>query len=225
MRIRVVLSFALALGACGDFEMQSEWSEAGLEPFEGLEPRTIEGKDPPDPGPTPGSTKALVVNEVFFRVDGLAGDASRDGAGLANDRFLEIANVSTEPVSLEGVEIWEAHEPTARLRIDFNLSLGPGRAILVFGGSASISGGSVTCGAGLVVTNQDLRLDPTDSVRLVRGTEVLDEVAWTDSPANVSLTRIPDGTGPLVEHPPITDRTSIAHQWSPGCRSDGITEF
>lgn len=81
---------------------------------------------PPDPG-------ELVINELLVSPpEGAAGDANQDGVRDAyDDEFVELVNASDATISLEGIQLLSAGRPKHRFGPG---CLGPGQALLLFGG-------------------------------------------------------------------------------------------
>ncbi|HEX8354300.1 MAG TPA: lamin tail domain-containing protein, partial [Pyrinomonadaceae bacterium] len=88
----------------------------------------------------------LVINELLADVPpdnaGTArveGDANRDGARSADDdEFVELLNVSAEPVDLSGLQI--SDPGSVRFTFPARTTLDAGRAVLVFGGGSPPAG-------------------------------------------------------------------------------------
>lgn len=138
------------------------------------------------PGETPcapsGAAQAegLVITEILADPPpGLAGDANGDGErDPSGDEFVEIVNAGRTPVCLTGFALGDAEEPERHV-FPLGRALGPGRALVVFGGGVPTgrfgdaevqrsAGGLSLSNAGDVITLRD----PSDVV--VR------QVSWGD---------------------------------------------
>jgi hypothetical protein len=92
----------------------------------------------PGPGqrPAPPATGELVICEIHADPDPTLGDASGDGVRHAvADEFVELVNVSGHPLDLAGVTLADAVRP--RHVFQPGIVVAPGRAVVVFGGTAS----------------------------------------------------------------------------------------
>jgi hypothetical protein len=160
------------------------------------------------PAPVAGN---LVINEVAPNAGATAGDASCDGVSDATgDEFVEIVNVSSSVVDMMGVAIADLVQ--AR-HVFPAIDLGPGEAVLVFGGGTI--GGSTSaawCAGATPTTIGDARAftastgslglnNSNETVSLKLGATDLDTpFSYTSSTVATSFTRSPDGSGALVLH-------------------------
>ncbi|HKR00189.1 MAG TPA: lamin tail domain-containing protein [Pyrinomonadaceae bacterium] len=90
------------------------------------------------------ATDELVINEVFATpANGNAtSDANRDGdITNSRDEFVEILNVTTVPLDLSGLRLYDG-TTTARHLFPANTILQPGKAIVVFGGESGTAASS-----------------------------------------------------------------------------------
>jgi hypothetical protein len=152
----------------------------------------------------------LVINEVLYHPPtGDLGDANRDGlADPAQDEFVEIVNIGSQPADLAGMQLMDANR--TRFVFPEGTILAPNRAAVVFGGGdpnlfLSNFGGSLvfTTPAG-----DDLGLsDSNDTVTIATADHlVLTTMSYaTDSPG-MSLNLSPDQVCGLY----------FLHQWVAG---------
>jgi hypothetical protein len=90
----------------------------------------------PGERPAPPAAGELVITEIHADPDPTLGDASGDGVRHAvADEFVELVNVSGHPLDLAGVTLADAVRP--RHVFPPGGVLAPGRAVVVFGGTAS----------------------------------------------------------------------------------------
>jgi len=159
----------------------------------------------------------VIINEVLADPPmDLAGDANGDGVrSFADDEFVELVNVSAEPVDLSGYTISDG------LRVRFTFAAGAtvaaGAVVVVFGGgdvgsfSVATTGEVFACDAGLGLTNTG------DSVTLADADgNVVNEMTYGSEGGNDrSLVRAVDGDAEatFIAHPTI--------DYSPGFKSDG----
>jgi Lamin Tail Domain/IPT/TIG domain len=180
--------------------------------------RSLELSQPePDPG--------LVINEYLADPpEGPAGDANGDGLrDSTQDEFVEIVNVTSEPLPVGGFTISDA----AQVRFTFpqGTMLPTGEATVIFGGGIPVGPfGNASAnhlvfaigGAGLSLNNGG------DSIIVRDNTGV--EAARRDYPAgdgslNQSVTRSPDITGPFAPHSSVPG--SGGRLFSPGTLASG----
>ncbi len=162
----------------------------------------------------------------------LEGDANRDGVrNSADDEFVELVNMSPQPVDLSGVVI--ADMTSNRFTFPPNTILGGGRSVVVFGGGTPrvtdpAFGGStifVAPSLGLNDTGDTVRLKlPMDSVDIVITEILFGSGTPIPAPTNQSLTRSPDADidqpgGEFVGH--LVATNSADRIYSPGTRTDG----
>jgi cysteine-rich repeat protein len=129
----------------------------------------------------------LVINEILADPTGV--DSNCDGAfDAAQDELVELVNIADVPVDLSGVTLSDA----TGVRYTFGaMTLGAGRAVVVYGGGVSQCPDVV----GLVGAGLDLD-DAGDTVTVSTG----DSVNYGASSAGLSQTRDPDKYGPFVSH-------------------------
>jgi hypothetical protein len=135
----------------------------------------------------------LVINEALPSPHA---DWSQNGIpGELSDEWVEIANVGTEPLSLDGHFLASPASPGVP-RAGLAGTLEPGERLLVTGEAAldwQVEHGGVAGGLNLG--------DSGDEVALVHATaaglECVDALSWGTPGADVSVGRLPDGTGPL----------------------------
>ncbi len=145
--------------------------------------------------PGPGE---LVVNEVL--ADPPPGsDPNGDGtASTVNDEFVELLNLSAAELDLTGVTIDDAAADQAvRFTFPAGTTVGPGRAVLVFGGGDPALFGSFG-GSQAFRAPQGLGLNnagDTLSVRDAGGNLLVQATFGADGGEDQSLTLSPDGAG------------------------------
>jgi len=192
-----------------------------------------------DPGDSP-LAGAVIVNEVL--IDGTVDqDANGDGdIDATEDELLELVNVSTVAIDLAGFAIVETdHLSVPRHTFAAGSLLGPGDAIVIFGGGTPSAALEMTPHARFLVANaQDpafsngLNLDDRgDIVRLLdQELRVVFTFAYGDACAagpcwpaesDRSLTRDPDLTGGFVAHDEAPGAAGAV--LSPGTRLDGTS--
>ena len=186
----------------------------------------------------------LRINEVVYAPPpAVSGDANCSGERQANnDEFVELINVSAHPIELGGVSIWEENSwmsgggTTPRVVLAAEI-LGPGEALVVFGG-ARPSTSTVThpwCAvvtathlgdARAIAASMSLGLnDGGDSVFLTATNTpavLLDSISFgmTDAP-DQSFARSPEGTGAFAPFTTIADRATD-RLFSPGTLNSGL---
>ncbi len=152
----------------------------------------------------------VVINEVNFDpIAGSSTDAARDanGDGVtsgSSDEFVELFNSSRAPVDLSGYLLAEAtgilHEfPEGTI-------LPPGTALVIFAAAPTTDLGCPTAGANRGIPGSLGLNNGGDEVTLSNPAgSIVSSVSWTaDAPADQSLARSPDFSGPLVGHLGIT---------------------
>jgi hypothetical protein len=160
-----------------------------------LPPFPPEPPAPPAPvAPRPGD---LVLNEIHADPHLTQGDANGDGVVSSDgDEFVELVNVTGEPLALGGVTISDGL--AVRYTFPDAEVLSPGCAVVVFGGLVLNNGG--------------------DTVSIALGDTVLTSVTYgPEGGQDQSLTRAPDFTGDFVQH--LTANTEM--RFSPGRKADG----
>lgn len=153
------------------------------------------------------SPAKVIINEILANEPG----SNTDG------EFVELVNVGGTAASIAGWTISDATQ--VRHTFASGTTLQPGKAIVVFGGSASIPAGLTNAVAASTGT---LSLaNGGDSVILKNGTTTVDSYAYSSTLAGtdgVSMNRSPDtsATGSFVLH---TTLSSLSN--SPGTRVNG----
>lgn len=188
---------------------------------------------------TPPAVGDVVLNEINADVTSAAGsDANCDGSvSTTFDEFIEVVNVSAHPVEMLGVSLWDNTAFTGAAGIP-NYSfpsfvLGPGEAVVVFGGVLGTTGTAPWCtnldgahigdarafaGAAFQLNNSGT---PADTVRITAtpsntSAELQPAVAVPDT-TNQSYTRSPDITGGFVFDADATGQATD-RPFSPGTR-------
>jgi len=180
----------------------------------------------------------LIINEILFDPPtGAAGDASCNGTRATDDEFVELVNVSTKTLAMDGVSIWDSTNNTSigttrRYRFS-TITLGPGEAVVVFGeayGTASTAPWCVDLRAATgtrVFSSGGFGLGNSgDTVYVTAGdvntSTILAQQKWTTNSvaAGVSWARSPDLTGAFTAYTSITNR-KMDRVFTPGTRVDG----
>ena len=158
----------------------------------------------------------LLINEIYYKV---TSDANGDGVvDINNDEFVEIVNVSYKVLSLDGLSIWDSLDYS--YRHNFEGTLNPGSAIVIFGGGNLSAFDGLTNVKVTVASSGTLSLKNTgDKVRIVDSEGViLENVNYRGSGLEGSINRKPDLTSsPFVNHREINPGLS----YSPGKKADG----
>lgn len=179
----------------------------------------------------------LVINEVLADPPSTGGDANKDGTRVAeDDEFVELVNVSADPLDLGGIEIWDKSAKT--FTFPAGTVLQPGKAVVVFGWQTATgipgpvgtgAANSNFCGAQVFVTASapsagGLKLSNSSDAVQVKGLggTVLSRLDWggtgqVQGDRDTSMVRDPDKTGNHVLH--TTANSSLV--FSPGCKVDG----
>jgi len=137
--------------------------------------------------------------------------------------FVELVNASPFPVDLSGWAIWDVPDNAANRRHVFanGTTLAPGKALVVFGGTAGIPPGRTNA---VAASSSTLGLNNSgDTVRLrLADGGVVDQMTYGASADSVSVNRGPDATpdAGFVPHNTLPSGFNS----SPGQRSDR-TEF
>jgi hypothetical protein len=218
-----------ATGPAGSAELSA--SITGRNPAMARTIVTFVGTAPP---PTAGE---LVVNEVNYDVPTINGDANCDGeVGAFPDEFIELGNLSSHPIDLTGVSLWDEFGFTGnKPRFSFPaFVLGPGEAVVVFGGALGATGTAPWCeglrpgwigDAAAFGNPAGFNLDNAgDTVHVTAG-------AGSDSPAlvdplvlppggNQSYTRGPDFVGAFTRHTEVPGHAPD-RKWTPGTLMTG----
>jgi cysteine-rich repeat protein len=173
--------------------------------------------DEPSVCTTEGSTSELAPGDLVlneFMAGDNASDTNCDGSTTSNsDEFVELVNVSSKTVELEGVTISDS----VGLRHTFAATtLAPGQAIVVWGSGSPACPGVTSF---VVASESQLGLNDdgdTITVALADATELL-SVTYPAVTLNVSSNLSPDLTGADY----VTHNTMGATMFSPGKRTDG----
>ena len=172
----------------------------------------------------------LAINEAML-ADGTTADTNCDGSTTSTaDEFVEIANVSTHPVDLTGVTLWDAASlvmttPAARHTFaaggSGSMTLDPGKVVVVWGGGAPACAGvtdwftASSGGLGLNDTGGEtitLKIGDATSTTLATAT-------FGDATTGKSFNLNPDLTGTAYAlHDAITGHVGA---FSPGKKTDG----
>ncbi|MFN0246236.1 MAG: DUF4215 domain-containing protein [Kofleriaceae bacterium] len=171
-------------------------------------------------GPVSPIAGDLVLNE-FLAADNMS-DANCDGQTTGtNDEFIELVNISSKVLDLQGVSIADLIGVTHIF--DPNTLLQPGKAIVVYAGGASICAdvNGVIANANTMGVAQGLRLnDLGDTLTIKNGSgDTLIMVTYAGQTLNVSSNLSPDVTGTThVNHDTLTGAVGA---YSPGKRANG----
>lgn len=182
----------------------------------GFPPSKADAVTTPVSGPcvnlVPASAENIVVNEVLVNVPGGAdGDANGDGTrDPYDDEFVELANISDDPVEMSGVRILNGD----RLKYSFEpLCLLPGESVTVFGGG---SVGSSVGGNALVSEVRFSFANDGGSITVAAPTGIIANLEYGSSPPS-SLTLAPQLSGAeWVSHLQLSPMP-----FSPGRCADG----
>lgn len=178
----------------------------------------------------------LIINEVFYDVPVSGGDANCDGTTSDDDdEFVEIVSRAKNPVRLDGLSLWdEAAWSSGAPRFTFpsGAVLGPGEAILVYGGPTGTTRTKPWCsgsdgkhvGDAVALSASSLGLSNSgDTVRLTLGSAKTSAVLETVSFAageDQSITRSPDMSGDFTVHGSAPGH-AIDRKWTPGTLLSG----
>lgn len=171
-------------------------------------------------GPVAPIMGDIVINEILA-ADNVS-DANCDGAtNGTNDEFIEIVNVSSKTLDLQGVTIADLVGVTHVFAA--NTLLPPGKAIVVYAGGTSMCPGvnGVIASGGGVGIAQGLRLnDLGDTITIKNGAgETLVDLTYPGQTLNISWNRSPDVTGAtFVNHDTVPGAMG---RYSPGKRANG----
>lgn len=169
-------------------------------------------------GPVAPIAGDLVINE-FLAADNVS-DANCDGSTVnTNDEFIELVNVSSKTLDLQGVTVADAIGVTHTFAP--NTLLPAGKSIVVYAGGAAMCldvNGVIANGT---MPSQGLRLnDLGDTITIKSGAdEVLQALTYPGQTLNVSSNRSPDVTGTTyVNHDTVPGAIGA---FSPGKRANG----
>lgn len=179
---------------------------------------------PPVPGATAPRAGELVIGEVLTNPAGH--DVNRDGrADAGEDAFIELVQRSELPLDLGGVAVRGSADPTSLYRFACGTVLGPGGAVVLFGGGAPRGrfGAAVSLASDLpggLALGRGLR-GGVVTLLAVTG-ETLDSFTYgAEAERGQSLVRWPEGDGPPLLHGEAPG--AQGSPWSPGTRVDGST--
>jgi hypothetical protein len=234
--VRRLLLVALALGGCGDDgaappdAAPNDAAPSDAAPNDAA-PDTEALDAGADAAPVSPLFGKVVFNEVL--IDGLAeGDPNGDGdVNAVEDQFVELVNVDTEPVALDGCTLVELDLPDVPRHTFAGFTLPAGHAVVIFGGGdappATATAVFFTANAADPGIPWGLHLStPVDSLSLLDATGLTvarfcyggsgecSQAAASDE----SLTRSPELTGSFVPHTTVGAGGSA---FSPGSRADG----
>jgi len=228
--VRRLLLVALLLGGCGDDGATPADAGDAAAPGDAA-PDTEVPDAGPDAAPVSPLHGKVVFNEVL--IDGLAeGDPNGDGdANAVEDQFVELVNVGTEPVALDGCTLVELDLPDLPRHTFAGFTLPAGHAVVVFGGGdappATATATFLTANAADPGIPWGLHLStPADSLTLLDATGLMvarfcyggSGECSQAAAADESLTRSPELTGSFVPHTTVGAGGSA---FSPGTRADG----
>jgi hypothetical protein len=169
---------------------------------------------------TPGPE--LIINEILADPDPILGDSNQDGViSSGEDEFLELVNISDQPLDLAGWSVWDA--VLQRFTFPQGTSLSSGCGLVIFGGgdpSGDFGGSLVFVAGSLGLNNQGDEITVFDD----KGVEVAAISYGPEGNQDQSLTRFPDLYGPLpfVLHSLIPGVEEAL--FSPGTKTD-LTAF
>jgi len=150
----------------------------------------------------------VAINEVLADPPpGLAGDANGDGIrGSLHDEFVELVNLGAEPADISGWSV--ADRSGSTFTIPNGTVISAGGFVTIFGGGLPTGVPGVVMTAGGTVGNG--LSNSSDLVVLQdRYSVEVDKVEWPDGDLqgdiNVSMIRIPDGTGGWINSLPPLD--------------------
>ncbi len=198
------------------------------------------------PAPSlPAVAKELIINELVYSPPFPGGDADCNGQrNAAGDEFVELVNISTHPIDLLNVSVWDDQATGSAPRYKFaSVVLGPGEVVLVYG-KADTSNTSVTptpvwCTspvAETATTIGDARVytatqslsfgnsGDTVTVSLASKSDVLDTVTYTTTAAeDMSYERNPQraATATFIKHTSITSGATD-RAITPGTYASGL---
>ncbi|MEM9665884.1 MAG: lamin tail domain-containing protein [Bacteroidota bacterium] len=207
----------------GTFVAHSSATGAGgalFSPGTQIDGTAFSGCTPPPPPPLPAT---IVINEVL--ADPPSGeDVNGDGtASFSQDEFVELVNVTTNPIDVSG---WTISDVTGsgntlvRHTFPTGSVLQPGCGALIFGGGGPPVGTFGNVVVQTASTNQLGLGNGGDTVTLSDGTNDVAVFSYgSEGGNNQSLTRDPDLTGSFVQHTGATGSGGAFA--SPGTRIDG----
>jgi len=225
---RALLVAALLLvgpAACGDDDDATDAAPSDAGP--------VDAAPDDDGGHVSPLYGKVIFNEVL--IDGLAeGDPNGDGdVDAVDDQFVELVNVDSAPVTLDGCTLVEVDLPDLPRHTFASATTVPaGHALVVFGGGdapPAIAGAAfLTANAADPGIPFGLHLStPADTMTLLDsgglvvasfcygGSDECSQPAQSDE----SLTRSPELTGSFVPHTDVTGAGGAA--FSPGTHADG----
>lgn len=220
--------------ACGDDDGATDAASSDA----ALVDAALPDAEPSDAGDNPPVSPLygkVIVNEVL--IDGLAeGDPNGDGdVDAVDDQFVELVNVDSEPVTLDGCTLVETDLPDLpRHTFAAATAVPAGHALVIFGGgdapepitgaaflTANADDPGIPFGLHLTTPADTLTLLDTDGLVVASfcygGSDDCDQPAQSDE----SLTRSPELTGSFVPHTDVTGAGGAA--FSPGTHADGTS--
>ncbi len=165
--------------------------------------------------------EVFTINEINADPDSTNGDANGDGTpNFSEDEFVEIVNATNSDVFMGG---WQIHDAVGlRHEIGNDVVLGPGCALVVFGGGDPALFGDIGGAVVEVASTGYLGFNNTgDTVTLFNAKgEVVAEVAYgSEGGDNQSITRYPDVQGvDFYKHSTVSSTGAL---FSPGKTIDG----
>lgn len=174
-----------------------------------------------------GDVQALMINELYYRVDAATGDANADGEiDFGDDEFVEIVNTSASPVDLTDYTLSNRFTDTPNHEFRRGTVLAPGASLVIFGGGNVLPGhvaDKFGTAEAQLATEGNLGISSNGDV-VILFNDAGEQIASVVTPAQTdgtlgSYTRATDGdpTSGFVFH---TATTSTA-AFSPGQKLDG----
>ncbi len=172
-----------------------------------------------------GDVDQLRINEIFATGIGDANGDTYNSAtsDRARDRFVEIINLSPNPIDLSQHTLWDRDQTTPRHIFPVGTVLSAGRALVVFGGGPDeMEGIHSSFGQSWVqratAGTLSLTTSATEEISLRRadGVEVAAHRFAAEGSSTDALTRDPDVTGEFTRH----QRLASGLAFSPGRKND-----
>ena len=159
----------------------------------------------------------IVVNEALLNPAG--NDVNGDGEyGATQEEFVELVNVSGHALDLTGVGLWIDTTGTMQQEHVFELLCLPAaNAVVIFGGGAP----RLEEPGAIFVEPVRLNLNNTGdrvALRATNGAWLDDQTFAAPNEAKDAWTRLPDGSGELVEHPDLPEPPPV-------CDADGCPAY
>ncbi len=172
------------------------------------------------------SSSSLILNE--FLADGdVGGDPNNDGAfGATDDEFVEIVNITVNPIDISGYTVWESNFTTARHTFPAGTVLASYEPIVVFGGGAPADFSGIQVQVAMNTDpgiNFGLGLGNSSGQIILRdlASVIVFDVSYDsifDAIADQSLTLSPDLVGTFIGH---NLAVGALGSYSPGTLVDG----